>query len=368
MAERTGKSHGAVKSVWNTELSDIFIRKPPKRELAAFCRKFAFLWDSGLDIERIVRQISANTRNRPIRKALEASCERMLTGVSMADAFGEQGVFPEILVSMCRIGELGGSFSRCMSLMAEYFEKEADTGENLISVMIYPIVVAVMMSAVMVLSVLFVLPNFMEVFIAENIELPAPTRALLSVSGFIGANYRVLIAFAVLFAAFLAFFFRTRVGRITKGFVAVGMPVFGGLNRTAVNLQIARSMWLMLDAGRLLPEVVATLAEITGNKYVAGGLAKMRAGMEQGSQLGELMGGYKYYEPGFTEMVKVGEETGMLTEAVRKCAEYLQAESEIKTSRAGKLLEPAVTVLLGVFLGMLILAVIMPTFALVGSL
>ncbi|MEN6567055.1 MAG: type II secretion system F family protein, partial [Veillonellales bacterium] len=171
-------------------------RRVSQKELAIFCRQFATMAEAGLSFVTCIHVLYQQTANAKLKAALQDVDRKIQEGESLAQSMAvHPDVFPEIMVGMIEAGELGGVLDTVLDRLALHFEKEYKMNEKVKSAMAYPAVVMTMAGLVVVFVLTFVLPTFMKMFDNMKVQLPLPTRILLSVSGFIQDFWPFILLF-----------------------------------------------------------------------------------------------------------------------------------------------------------------------------
>jgi type IV pilus assembly protein PilC len=306
-------------------------------------------------------------RNPKLSRKLERINEQLQKGENLSEALAGDDYFPRLMPLMCRIGETSGTLPQAMGTLADYFETESKNRQSLLGVMIYPIVMTIMMIGVILLTVLYVLPSYARIFEAESLDLPLPTRILMSVSEFLPRYpWQTVGVFASVTLA-ICVFCGSDWGRRAIGCLKIKMPGLRAIARKRMNLRFCRSLAILLAAGEPLPQSVEMAGQTLGNPYLTPAVLSVCAALKTGRPLWVALSGVYYFDPLLVSMIQVGEETGRLPETLQKCAIYLQNETERDAAVLNRLAEPAVTLVLGLVLAFVMLSVILPTFALTGA-
>ncbi len=346
-----------------TEL-DIFKAAVSTRELSAFCRQLAFILDAGIEVAPALGIILRQATGKRLKETVYAVRERLLGGDSLYNAMKASDEFPALLVEMVNVGEVSGSLPSVFLQMADYYEKSHKTQEDIKSAMLYPAVVSTMMLAVVIVSVVFVVPNYAMMFEQSGAQLPGLTRALIAVSDFTTHNAVLLLCFLFLSAVGIMYARQTPYGRKFFDGCKLNMFVLSSVYIKMMNLQFAQAFCLMTGAGLRLIDAATIAKNVIGNAVVGDILDDVINKMAAGAALSDVLESEKYFEPILCGMMRVGEETGRLPEAMAKCADYFQNEADALVLRLNKLIEPLITLILGLVLGFIMLAIMLPAFSL----
>jgi type IV pilus assembly protein PilC len=350
-----------AESFWRRDIHELipFLRiKPnvPLHDLAVFCRKLAFLLDAGVPLKTAVSVISEQSPAKAFKGKLSEVHAYIMRGDGLSNALKATGLFPAFLYGLVAVGELTARLPKVAGQLADYYERQAKIRDELKAAMVYPAAATCLMLLVMAVAVTYVLPNYGRVFAASDVPLPAATQALLNASGFIAAHPYGVPALMVLIIAGIAVFLKSNT--------ADRLRLFVPLYRQVTNLRFTQAMSLMLSSGQPLAAAVLACAQVFENKSVKRDMVLAASGLNEGRAFWEALAQVAYIDPLLTDMIRVGEETGRLPQTMEKCQWYFTQAYVQSLKRASKLIEPVITVVLGLLLGFLMLAIILPTFAL----
>lgn len=330
----------------------------PLRELAVFCRKASFLLDAGLPVKDAIPILAAQSS---WHGAILSDVHKLvMQGESFSEALRLSGAFPAFMCGYIAIGERTARVADVCTKLGDFYENKSRAEDELAAAMLYPAVVAAMMFGVIILAVTFVLPGYSRIFEASDIALPAVTNALLSVSDFFAANALIVFGGFFIFLTCVMLFFRSVAGRVFLSSVKIKIPIL----RQKINLNITEGLSLLLSSGINISEALNTCGEILDNHVAKNDLQKISARVNSGVSFWEAIGDVSYINPLLPELARVGEETGHLPQTLEKCSAYFAASYQHEVRRLNKLIEPVITLTLGVILGAIMLAIILPTFEL----
>jgi type IV pilus assembly protein PilC len=217
--------------------------------------------------------------------------------------------------------------------------------------------------AVAAIMVTVLLPPLIDMFSKLGGTLPLPTRMLLASMGFI-ESYGMYLLLVILALGIVGFLYtRTPNGRYTKDRLLLKVPVIGRLSLVNELARCCRSLSLLFRAGLPLPEVMTLTARATGNRAVARALSEVEQDLLKGQGLATPMSKRDVFLPLMVEMTKVGEETGNLDESLIIVAENYEIEADRRTQTLLGMIEPAMTIAMGLGIGFLALSVFMPIYS-----
>lgn len=335
--------------------------KPTPRDLAVFCRQFASITRAGVTIIQTLNMLAEQTENVKMQKALQAVRADVEKGESFADSLSKHdNVFPELLVQMARAGEASGSLETAMERMAIQFEKSAKTQALIKKAMIYPIVVACVAVAVVIVMLVFVIPRYMDMFEELGTELPAITKAVVAMSNFIQNYWFIIVPVVAAVVFVIKTWAKTNSGKHVVGKLALKIPAIQNMVVKSASAQMARTLSTLLTAGVPLIEAVDIVADTMTNIWFKEALKDAVDQIMIGVPLSQPLQTCKLFPPMVYHMIRIGEEAGSTEEMLNKLADYYEEEVEMAVQSLMAAMEPMIIIVLACIVGVLIGAVMAP--------
>mgnify|MGYP002672436606 FL=1 len=343
------------------DISLDFSSGPTPRDLAVFCRQFSSITRAGVTIIETLSMLADQTENQKMQKALYEVKADVEKGESFADALSKhKKVFPELLIQMARAGEASGSLDTSMERMAIQFEKTAKTQALVKKAMIYPIVVALVAVAVIVVMLVFVIPRYMDMFEELGTELPAITLAVVAMSNFIKNFWYIIIPVIIGIVMAVKSYAATSSGKHLFGKIQLKIPAIRNLVVKSACSQMARTLSTLLAAGVPLVEAVDIVAETMSNIWFKEALKEATEQLIIGVPLSQPLQTSGLFPPMVYHMIHIGEEAGSTEEMLNKLADYYEEEVEMAVQSLMAAMEPMIIIVLACIVGILIAAVMAP--------
>jgi len=264
---------------------------------------------------------------------------------------------------------LGGGESRDAAFRraGDYFARMDKTRESVLSALTYPAFVIVV--AIVIISIImgYAVPTFLNMFDSMSIELPWVTRALIAVSGFFQRYALVLLGLLALGLLGLRLYAATEKGGPAMARAQLHIPILGNIARMGGASQFAHTMSMLLAAGMPILQAIETSGRTMTNAWMSGEVLDTLPGVEGGRSLGECLGHAKELPQMLVQMAAVGETTGSLEATLQVLAEYYDNEVDLRVKRALALLEPAIIVVLAIFVVFILMAVYLPMFSMYAA-
>jgi type IV pilus assembly protein PilC len=338
------------------------------REIIMFSRQLALLLESGTDIVTSLELLQSQITNRTLRRMLGEVASDIRGGSSLSSALSKHPrAFPELYHRTIAAGEQAGNLEIVLRQMADYVERGALTEKKIKNALMYPFVLAIVAVGVVGVLVTFVLPTFTSLYAAFGAKLPAPTRMLISVSGWLG-NYGLYLLVAVVVLVGIGYaYIKTPAGKYQWDKLMLSLPVVGRINQLSELSRCCRTVALLFRVGLPLPEVMNLAVHGANNKVVAKDLSEVQQELIRGEGLSKPMSRRKTFLPLMVQMVGVGEETGNLDNTLTTVAQSYEIEADDRTSSAVGLLQPAMVVIIAVVVGFIAVSLVSAMYSIYGQ-
>ncbi len=337
-------------------------------DLINFTRQFVTLHRAGLPMLTAIGALQAQTRSKPLARALDAIRKDLMGGASLSVAMAKHPrVFNELYVNSIWAGETGGVLDDILDRLAMLLEHDRKLRSDVGSAMRYPIILMVFfVVAVAVLST-FVLPKFVNLIASVGGKMPLPTQILIIVTNFMG-RYWYLIA--LLLAAVVVLFYmfiRTSAGRMWWDRLKLRLPVFGPIIYKMALSRFARMFETLDRTGLPILRSLNLVSKTIGNVYLAQAVERLTESVRRGRGLATPMKELGVFPPMVVQMVATGEESGALDDMLKQISDYYDSEVEYAVKNLTGMIEPILILFMGVAAIFLIVAIIMPYMAILSS-
>ncbi|MCD6599098.1 MAG: type II secretion system F family protein [Dehalococcoidia bacterium] len=337
-------------------------------ELIMFSRQLALLIESGTDAVTSLELLQAQITNRPLKKVLASVISDVRAGSSLSEAMGKYPhAFSQIYHRLIAVGERTGNLETVLRRAADYLQRTAATQKSVKNALLYPFIVLIVAIAVIGVLVAFVLPTFANMYSAFDVQLPAATRALLTLTEWT-QQYGLWLLLALLAIVVAGFVYsRTPPGKYQWSKISLSLPKVGRINLLNELSRCCRNIVLLYSSGLPLPEIMTLLIRGTKNKVMEKALTEVQQSMIAGAGLSAPMAKNKVFLPLMVQMTAVGEETGNLDSTLTTVAESYEAEADDKTKTMVSLITPAMTIFIGVVVGFIALALVSAMYSIYGQ-
>jgi type IV pilus assembly protein PilC len=244
--------------------------------------------------------------------------------------------------------------------MADHFEKDNRMQAQIKSAMTYPIIVLCVAVAVVIVCMVFVIPNFTSMFADMDMDLPMATKIMVAASDFIREKWYILVAVVVAVVVVVKFFKKTSTGEYLFAKMAMKLPLIGNLTIKSSAARFARTLSTLMASGIQLIDAVESVAKVMTNRIIKENLMNARDQVAKGVPLSKPIKDMGIFPPLLTQMVHIGEETGNLEDMMFRVADFFDEEVDEATKALTAAMEPLIMVFLAGIVGMIVAAVYGP--------
>jgi len=353
----------------NAQRQKSFLTKPLGRvrqsDVTVMFQQLSRLIRAGLPLLRSLRTLRQQAENPRMREVIDQLHTGVQQGRTFAECLSEHPkIFPEMYASMVAAGETGGMLEEVLERLAIFSEKEQRLKGKVISSLIYPcfLVFAGLSAAFILLS--FVFPKFIDLFEEFDAELPAPTKLLIAICEFMESYWPAILVAIVVSIVILVQYRRTSAGRMAIDRGMLRVPLIGVLILRAQVANFARTLGTLVDNGVPILKALRVTGATLTNRAIALQADVIHAAVTDGSSLHESLERAEYFPPMAISMMAIGEESGMLGDVSRQIADTYDEEVDRAIKNITTMLEPALILVMGVFVGFLVISMLLPMFQL----
>ncbi|MEA5115032.1 MAG: type II secretion system inner membrane protein GspF [Geobacteraceae bacterium] len=344
----------------------IFFRKRVSLpELSLMTRRLSTLLGASVPVHEAVATLCEQEEKSEMKGVLSRIRSRLAEGGTLARAMGgEPDVFSESYVSMVAAGEASGSLDTILDRLADFLEDQEAVRSRIITSLAYPVLMSIVGTAVVLFLLAFVIPRIVVIFQQNKAALPLITIILIRTSTMLRDWWWLLL----LAAAGVLFWYRRLMGResfrLRRDAWLLKMPVVGRLTTRLVLSRFARILALLLSSGVPVIRALEITGDVVVNRRYRNALAGSREELAQGGSLSASLRDRTLFPPLLVHMISVGEKGGAMEEMLAKAGSAFEKEFVSTVTRFMSLLEPLLVLAMGVVVGIMVIAVLLPIFEL----
>ena len=331
------------------------------KELTIFTRQLSTLQDAGLPIVRGLKILASQMKKGLLKKTTLKVIEDVEGGNTLSGALAKHPrVFDKLYVNIVKAGEIGGALDIILQRLADFREKTERLVRKIITAMIYPTVVMVVAISILIGLMIFIIPNFAKIFEELNLELPLPTKMLITFSMILKTQWMFIPA--VPFGAFILY---KILGKIKKTRLVIDktkfkLPIFGAIINKSTVSRFSRTLATLTTSGVPILDALANVKDATGNAAMSQAIQNIYDSIRGGESITKPLRAAKICDEMVVNMVEVGEETGELDKMLTKVADNYDDEVDRAVEAMVSLIEPLMIVFLGGSVGFIVIAMFVP--------
>lgn len=324
---------------------------------------------AGIPLIDSMRILAKQTTNASLKRIYDRVIYELVIGEPFSVALEKQGeAFPSILINMVKTSEMTGDLAGTLDEMADYFTDTEKTRKEMISALIYPAVIFTLCVAAVFFLVMFVVPQFIDMFSSQGAELPAITKFVIAASSFLQSYWWVIILVVILIIVIFRWLYKNIKGfRKNAQILLMKAPAFGKVIIYGQVSTITRTFASLLNHGVFITDSMEILSNLTSNEIYREILSRTMIGLSKGAKLSETFKGEWAFPVVAYEMIVTGESTGQLALMMQKVSEHFGNLHHNSVTVIKSLIEPVVIIFLAVAVGFILMSIILPMFDLYGQ-
>ncbi|MEK7775910.1 MAG: type II secretion system F family protein [Planctomycetota bacterium] len=337
--------------------------------ITAFTRQLSTLQDAGLPIIRGLKILAAQARRGLLKKTLLAVIEDVEGGSTFSEALSKHPrVFDKLYVNMVKAGEVGGALDIILQRLADFREKIERLIRKIVSAMIYPSVVMLAASGILMGLMIFIIPNFAKIFAELELELPLPTKLLIAFSTILKNNWVFIPTIPIGAFTLYKLLGKIKSIRLIIDRMKFKIPVLGAIINKSTISKFARTLATLSSSGVPILEALNNVKDATGNAAMAKAIQNIHDSIRGGETITKPLRAAKVCDELVINMIEVGEETGELDKMLTKVSDNYDDEVDRAVEAMVSLIEPMMIVFLGGAVGFIVIAMFVPLIKLMEGL
>ena len=335
------------------------------RHLYALTLQLANTISAGVPLLASLCSIAEGCKNKKLETVLEKVTEDLRSGSSLSEALGKHpDVFSKFYTSMVGIGEASGTLPKILYGLAEYIKKEMEIKRRVISAIIYPVVLTLIGTGLVVYVLVYIIPQFIEIFSEQKIPLPLPTLILVTLSNFLVKYWSGLLL--VLAGALVIFrlFVLSDYTRLVIDRLKLRIPVFGKVIKKICAKRFIDGLYLLYTSGLPILEALNIVKSILRNRYLEKIIGSLWVHISVGKDLSSYLSLTEFFPPDIVAMIRSGEESGTLEKMLEKASVIYQDEVNYALEGLISAFEIGIILVMGVGVGFVAMAILFPMFRL----
>ncbi len=338
------------------------------KDLVIFTRQFSTMINAGVPILRALTTLREQSESANLKEALDQVVADVQGGSQLSDSMEKHpNIFSEVYVNMVRAGEAGGILDQILIRLANQVEKDSQMKAKMKSAMIYPVVVTLVAVGAVGFLLTGVIPKLAGILKENDVELPIYTKVVLGLSDFLVKGWPIIIVGLIVGFIFFRRYTKTPSGKYNFHKLLLKVPIFGKIIMKVNIARFARTFSSLAAAGVSVLEALNVTSGSLGNEVIKKGIQDSIVRIRNGSNISDSLNESHVMPQIIIQMSAVGEETGQLDTVLEKVADFYEQEVDTVVDSLASIIEPIMIVGLGSVVGLIVLSVLGPIFALQGS-
>jgi type II secretion system protein F len=330
------------------------------KHLMIFTQELSTLVSAGLSIDRSLEILGDLTENDKLKEVVQDVLKRVEGGSSLAEALGSHPkIFSKLYINMVKAGESGGFLETILSRLALYLESSKEIKDQIVSVMIYPLILMIVSGLSITILVTFVIPRFATIFSDMGQAIPLPTQIILTFSQIVRGYWWAGVGIIASIYFGLRVYTQDGERRWRWDRFKLRWVVIGDLIKKIEVSRFARTLGTLLQSGVSILPAFNLVKEISQNEAVSRSISHVHDRLREGKSISKSLEETGIYPPLAIHMISVGEETGKLDEMLIKVAESYEESVRTAVKRFVSLLEPMILLLMGGVVGFIVLSILL---------
>lgn len=337
------------------------MRRVSTRDLSMMTRQLSVLLRAGMPLVESLTALLDQTSRQRLRKAIFDVRDRVKEGLSLGDGLAAHPrIFSPLYVNMVRAGETSGALEQILTRLADILEREARLRGKVLATLAYPAFMVLFSIGIITFLMLVIVPRITTLLERREQELPKLTEAMVAISHFVGTWWYLLIGGTV--ALFMAwrYWVSRPDGRLRWDRFKIWVPLFGTLHLKLVCGRFARTLGTMLQSGLTMMTALDVVNSVLQNRYIEAAMEDVKAGVRRGRDLAVPMKDTGVFPPMLVHMIDLGQRSGEIEDALLNVADTYDEDVQLTVDALVSLLEPLIIVVMGLFVSLLVLAILLP--------
>ncbi|MBN1879897.1 type II secretion system F family protein [bacterium] len=334
------------------------------RDVMDFTSKLSTLMDAGVTLDRSLA-ISIDLTENPKMQGIVRDLRRKIQGgASFGDALSQHPkVFSRLYINMVRSGEAGGVMETILQRLTGFLEESEELRQEIISQSIYPILLVIVSSVVVIMMVTFVLPKFTTIFDSMGAEIPLPTKILVETTNFLKSSWYFFVGAIIIAIAFFRKYIDSSDGRLKWDRLKLRFPMIGKLLLKIEIARFARTLGTLVRSGVPILQALSIVKETVSNQVIANSLLSVYGKLKEGGGLSNPLNETGCFPALAVHMIAVGEETGSFESMLLKVADTYESDVRVTIKRVMSAVEPVMIIIMGSIIGFIVFSMLLAVFS-----
>lgn len=333
------------------------------KELVMFFRQLATLIDAKVPIVPTLQALEEQAQNQYLRIVIREMEEDIKDGMSLSESMSKHPlVFNRLMVNMIGTGEVSGSLQKSINYIADNTEKNYQLNSKIKSALTYPAFVVGASFIIGFIVITFVLPRLNTVIKEMGVAVPWYTKLLMAIGDFMSSYWWAVLIAIVGTIGGLIYYIKTEDGKKEWDQIKIKLPVFGNFYKSVYIARFSDNFSILIDGGIPMVNALQEVSKVVGNSVFERIILLAAEEVKRGGNISNVFERVSEIPPIVSRMIKIGEETGKMTDVLRKVAQFYEQEVDTMTRNISVMIEPILISVLGIGVAIMVFAVLMPIY------
>ncbi len=364
-----GLSVTALKKKSSLDLNNLPIfNSVGAKDVVIFSRQFSVLISANVALVHSLKLLVDQIKNPRLRQVVADVAQDVDAGTRLSDAFAKfPKIFSSFYINVVRSGETSGKLDDVLNYLAEELEKDYDMNSKIRGAMIYPAVVIIVLGAIGAAMMIFVVPKLTDVIMSSGGELPLPTKILIALSDFLVSWWWIVIVGMIAFYVSIKYALSQPMGQLIADNILLRLPIFGHLFKLIYMVRFTRSMNTLIIGGVSISRGLEITADVVSNVVYKELIQGTKQAVEDGNSISSVFQESKDIPIMVSQMMAIGEKTGRLDQILDKITDFYTREINNIIANLMTLMEPIIIIIIGLGVGTMVAAIILPMYQMADS-
>lgn len=342
-------------------------KKLKNKDLKVLSKEMSILLKSGCEVSRILI-ILINESNNKVRVVLKEILSNIEKGNSIKDSFEKTNAFSKFYISMIQAGEMSGNLDDIMDKLSAYYEKENKLKNKIISILIYPTILIISMIISSLFILIFLIPNFEEIYSDNNMKTPALTKLLIFLSHLVRDDLYLIIIVNVVLVGILIYLNKNNQKfneMINK--TIFKLPIIKTYVKLIISNKFIKALSILVASGVQIVDSIEVSAKVMSNEYIYEKICKANELIKRGNSIGDSLKTVEELPSLLLSMIVIGEESGRLDAVLNTVTDYYENELDSRLEIGTKYFENFITLFIGIVVGIIVISMMVPMFDAVSA-
>ena len=337
-------------------------------EILLFTHQLTAMFGAGVPLSRCFESLSRDLKNKKLQDIVSDINRDIESGDDLSEALAKHPhVFNKLYINMVHAGEASGTLSLILSQLAFYMQNTMHIRGKLKAALTYPLVLISFALMITLGMLIFIIPQFSQMYSRLNTSLPLPTRIMMNISTSIQHGYLLYVIIFFGLSLFLWILLQTNRGQYFWDKMKLRIPIFGTLIFKGIFIQFSRTLSILVKSGLPIIQSIKIVSESISNTYIEKKIEACSLKIQRGATISEAFSESKIFPELMIQMISSGEESGTLSSMLAKIADFYQEQIDTAVATLSSLIEPILIVVIGLIVGSMAISIFLPIFKMGGA-